>query len=154
MEMVHFAEKHRLKITNDDCGDAIISGKHGHIYEYGSGKLGVCVLSRLGNAYRWNRIRKTFTLAGFEIVQNGDYEGCATFDPENVDQARTAIRCAGVKPKRQVNPEARQTMIANLARARQVKQRVSLLKHWQDGVDTSLKTTPGMETMVRDLESS
>ena len=122
MEMAHFAEKHRLKITNDDSGDEIISGKYGHIYEYGSRRLGVCILSRLGNAYRWNHVRKTLAFAGFEIIQNGDYEGCATFDPENIDEARTAIRCAGVKPKRQVNPETRQAMIANLARARQVKQ--------------------------------
>ena len=44
-----FAENNRLKVEKDDCGDAIIPGKYGHIYEYGSGKLGVCIMSNSGN---------------------------------------------------------------------------------------------------------
>ena len=121
-----FAERNKLKITRDECDDAIISGKQGHIYEYGSGKVGICIMSRSGNVYRWNKFRRAFQEAGMEITQNGEYEGCAIFDPENDDQVALAIRCAGIKRKRQVRTETRDVMIANLAMARQVRSSISL----------------------------
>jgi len=122
-----FAEKNRLKVKKDDCGEAIIPGKYGHIYEYGSGKLGVCIMSNSGNAFRWNRTRAAFTAAGMDITQNGDHEGCATFDPENATQAKTAMLRAKVRTRRQVSPERREAMIANLVRARQERQSISLV---------------------------
>ena len=126
MTLTILAEKKRLKVQKDDCGDAIILGKHGHIYEYGSSKLGVCIMSNSGNAYRWNRARAAFTAAGMEITQNGDHEGCATFDPNNTAQAKTAMLHAKVRTRRQVSPERRKAMIAHLARARQGRQSISL----------------------------
>ncbi|SRR6266705_2575478 len=127
MILTTFAENNRSKVEKDDCGDAIIPGKYGHIYEYGSGKLGVCIMSNSGNAYRWNRTRAVFIAAGMEITQNGDHEGCATFDPNNATQAKTAMLHAKVKTRRQVSPERREAMIANLARARQDRQSISLV---------------------------
>jgi hypothetical protein len=32
MTLQRFAADHRLKVTKDDCGGAVIRGKHGHIY--------------------------------------------------------------------------------------------------------------------------
>ena len=32
MTIKRFADEYKLKISRDDCGDAIIRGKHGHIY--------------------------------------------------------------------------------------------------------------------------
>ena len=32
MTIKRFADKYKLKISRDDCGDAVIRGKHGHIY--------------------------------------------------------------------------------------------------------------------------
>jgi hypothetical protein len=29
----HFAEKHKLRVSRDECGDAIIRGKRGHLYD-------------------------------------------------------------------------------------------------------------------------
>ena len=127
MILTTFAENNRLKVTKDECGDAIIPGKYGHIYEYGSGKLGVCIMSNSGNAYRWNRSRAAFTAAGMDITQNGDHEGCATFDPKNATQVKTAMFYAKVRTRRQVSPERREAMIAILARARQDRQSISLV---------------------------
>ena len=127
MILTTFAEKNRLKVSKDDCDDAIIAGKHGNIYEYGSGKLGVCIMSNSGNAYRWNRARAVFIAAGMEITQNGDHEGCAKFDPENAEQAKTAMLHAKGRTRRQVSPERREAMLANLARARQDRQPISLV---------------------------
>ena len=122
-----FAENNRLKVEKDDCGDAIIPGKYGHIYEYGSGKLGVCIMSNSWNAFRWNRARAAFIASGIDVTQNGDTEGCATFDPENATRAKIAMLHAKVRPRRQVRPERREAMIANLVRARQVRQSISLV---------------------------
>ena|SRR2546422_6391778 len=127
MILTTFAENNRLKVTKDECGDAIIPGKYGHIYEYGSGKLGVCIMSNSGNAYRWNKSRAAFIAAGMDITQNGDHEGCATFDPKNTTQAKTAMFYAKVRTRRQVSPERREAMIAILARARQDRQSISLV---------------------------
>ena len=129
MILTTFAENNRLKITKDDCGDAIIAGKYGHIYEYGSGKLGVCIMSNSGNAYRWNRTSTAFRDAGMEITQNGEHEGCARFDPNNAAQAKTAMRHAKVRTRRQVSRERREALIANLARARQVRRSISLVEN-------------------------
>src|SRR5712691_7029585 len=126
--MIHtFAENNRLKVQKDECGDAIIPGKYGHIYEYGSGKLGVCIMSNSGNVHRWNRSRAAFTAAGMDITQNGDHERCATFDPKNATQVKTAMLYARVRMKRQVSPERREAMISNLARARQDRQSISFV---------------------------
>ena len=127
MILTTFAENSRLKVGKDDCGDAIIPGKYGHIYEYGSGKLGVCIMSNSGNAYRWNKSRAAFTAVGMDITQNGDHEGCATFDPWNAEQAKTAMLHVKVRTRRQVSPERPEAMIANLARARQDRQSISLV---------------------------
>jgi hypothetical protein len=123
--IVEFADEHRLKVEKDDCGDAIIPGKYGYVYEYGTRKLGVCMMSESGTAYRWNRTRAAFIAAGMEITQSGDYEGCATFDPGNSTQVKEAINHAKVKTKRQVDPKYREAMLANLARARKVRQSTS-----------------------------
>ena len=122
-----FAENNRLKVEKDDCGDAIIPGKYGHIYEYGSGKLGVCIMSNSGNAFRWNRARAAFIASGIDVTQNGDTEGCATFDPENATRAKIAMLHAKVRRRRQVSPARREAMIANLVRARQERQLISLV---------------------------
>jgi hypothetical protein len=56
------------------------------------------MMSESGNAYRWNRARAAFIAAGMEITQNGDYEGCATFDPGNATQVKEAIdNCAPIR---------------------------------------------------------
>jgi hypothetical protein len=134
MTLTTFAENNRLTVKKDDCGDAIIQGKYGHIYEYGSGKLGVCITSNSGNAYRWNRTRAAFIAAGMELSQNGHDEGCATFDPTDATQARTAMVHAKVRVRRRVSPKTREAMMANLARARQDRQSIFIgLQPWQEG---------------------
>ncbi len=127
MILNNFAQQHRLTIGKDDCGDPIIPGKYGHLYKYSSIKLGVCIMSSSGNRYRWNRTRAAFKAAGMNITQNGEQEGCATFDPKDATQVKTAILRAKVRTRRQVSPERREAIIANLVHARQVRQSISLV---------------------------
>jgi len=41
---------------------------------------------------------------GFVVVQDGDYEGTATFDPSARDQSKAAIKAAGISRKRRLSP--------------------------------------------------
>ena len=52
------------------------------------------------------------------LRQNGDGEGVFWFDPENKEQARLAIRFAGVRPKKQISDEHKAKLLAGLERYR------------------------------------
>jgi hypothetical protein len=46
------------------------------------------------------------------LRQNGDDEGALSFDPNNRQQARLAIKVTGARPKRQLSPEHRAKLLA------------------------------------------
>jgi hypothetical protein len=60
-----FAEKRRLKMRRDECGESIIPGKQGQIYEYGDGELGVMFMSGL-RTKMWNKFRTGGTSHGYD----------------------------------------------------------------------------------------
>jgi hypothetical protein len=62
----------------------------------------------------WTILRKRMLAAGFEIRQNGDWEGTATFDPADSAQARLAIKVIGARKKRRIS----EAQLKNLARLR------------------------------------
>lgn len=109
-----FAAEHRLNPRSDVDGTTVIFGRRGQIFEYCNGRLGV--LLQPGRASVWPRTRKKLIDAGFEIVQNGDREGTALFDPANSDQARLAIRVAGAKKKRKASAKQLQNLKKGPAR--------------------------------------
>ena len=41
-----FAEQHRLRMNRDECHDAIVRGKLGHLYEHGAGLFGIVLEAR------------------------------------------------------------------------------------------------------------
>ena len=53
--LCNFAEKHRLKVKRDDCGDMIILGKQGHVYEYSATELGVMFMPPRIESEPWGR---------------------------------------------------------------------------------------------------
>ena len=110
-----FADSYRLKarISVDD-GFKSISGKYGQIYEYADAVLGVMVIPDPPRKRYWGCVRTALLKAGLTLVQDGDGEGAATFDPNNPRQARAAIRAASVKRKRELSPEQREQQIARL----------------------------------------
>ena len=110
----NFAEHYRLKTKLSKDGTKIIQGKFGHIYEHSNGVLGVLVMLDPPRKRYWGCARKTLLKAGFTLVQDGDGEGAAVFDPENPSQARLAIRVAGIKRKRRLSPAQREQRIAHL----------------------------------------
>jgi hypothetical protein len=62
----------------------------------------------------WNATRARLTSLGFTIVQDGDHEGAAAFDPANPQLAELAMRAAGIKKKRKLSREQREKLIARL----------------------------------------
>ena len=119
MDVNTFAAKYSVKVRREECGDSVVVGKHGNVYEgFNCGRLGVCLL--FTTVQKWNRVRRALEAAGFTIKQNGYTEGCVTFDPENNKQARLALKVAGAKTRR--TPSAAQ--LAVLAAAREQRRRV------------------------------
>ena len=113
-------------MRRDECGESIIPGRQGQIYEYGDGELGVMFMSGLCTKM-WNKFRTAALAMDMTLRQNGDSEGCLSFDPANDAQAGLAIKIAGVRPKRQVSPGQIARQVATLAKFRsQAKQEHTL----------------------------
>jgi len=81
MMLQSLAEANRLRTKRDACGDLYIPGRIGQsqIYEYASGRLAVTVMPDKSRI--WPNAKRKLTAAGFEITQDGDWEGTALFDP-------------------------------------------------------------------------
>ncbi len=99
--IITFAEKNRLRVRRDECGDPIVVGKLGQLYQHDDGLVGLVLMClngddpKLDNTLR-ARMRKALR-EGLELHQCGDYESTFVFDCENRAQARLAIRLAGIK---------------------------------------------------------
>jgi hypothetical protein len=93
-----FAQTNGLRTKRDECGEIIVPAKHGQIYFWGTGRMGIMILSN--SVGLWRGRRKKALAGGMENLQNGDTEGTLLFDPVNRDQVRLAIRLVGAKKRR------------------------------------------------------
>ncbi len=108
IDIQEFADNHRLKTRVDDDLTKIIPGKFGHLFEYGDDVLGVMVMPDPPKRNYWGKTRASLIEAGFQVVQDGDGEGSAIFNPANPKQMKLAIRAAGVKRRRVLSPADRE----------------------------------------------
>jgi hypothetical protein len=95
-----FAGHHRVRVKLDECHDAIVRGKFGHLYEHGAGRFGIVLeapsnSAALGATLR-SRKRRAIA-AGFFLCQEGDSEAILLFDPADTKQARLAIQLIHAK---------------------------------------------------------
>jgi hypothetical protein len=126
MTLASFAEENRLKVRRDGLGDTIILGKQGNLYGYSTTELGVMFMPPRTQAEPWGRwcpktwgnFKRAAAAAGMTLRQNGDSEGCLSFDPTNKEQAKLAIKIAQVRPKRQRTPEQVAKFVAAMQNAR------------------------------------
>jgi hypothetical protein len=116
-----FAEQYRLK-TRINRGDdtKVILGKLGHLYEYDAGIMGLCFIpepnpTKPERTKLWNARKATCLAAGMTLQQDGDAEGCLSFDPANLRQSRLAISVVKAKTKQVMSLE----QLAHLATMRQ-----------------------------------
>jgi hypothetical protein len=121
MKISAFAERYRLKLRREpgrDPGDStqIIAGRLGHIYEYDTVVFGVMFIPSGAIRPRlWHSSREKGLAAGMTLLQDGDWEGTLLFDPHDGNQAKLAIKIAGIQPSR--NSSAAELM--NLAKGHQ-----------------------------------
>jgi hypothetical protein len=127
MDIFQFAEKHRLKVSKDDCGDLAIQGRlsrDASISEYGEGHLAMSFLTDGRCTPRtalFNTVRKGCLAAGMTLRQEGDAEGVFVFNPHDPVQARLAIRSIKARAKRIMTPKALENLAAARARAGHLK---------------------------------
>jgi hypothetical protein len=105
MNLKLFAEKHALRVGRDGCGDSIIPGRSGQIYEYNPKTLGCMVLTK--SSRRWNPVHRKLVAAGCQVVQNGDTEGAALFDPQNPTQVKVVVQAVVAQRKRRLSEAQR-----------------------------------------------
>lgn len=92
-----------LKRELTDDNTVIIPGKFRHIYQYDCRSLAVLVMPFPYRKNYWGIARTKLTKLGFLIVQDGDCEGAAVSDSDITEQAKAAIRAAGILRKRQLS---------------------------------------------------
>lgn len=100
LDIQQFADGNRLHTRIDEDGTKIIPGRFGHIYEYDDERLGVIVIPKPFQAKYWGFAKRVLLPLNFELVQDGDGEGAATFDPDNSAQVDAAIKAAKIKRRR------------------------------------------------------
>lgn len=105
MTIEKFAEKYRLKTRIDEDGTKIIPGRVGHLYEYDDEVMGVIVMPVPPRKQYWGYTRTALISVGCSVVQDGDGEGAATFDPANLEQVKAALKAARVKKRKLLTPE-------------------------------------------------
>lgn len=115
-ETIHaFAKQNRLRTCRETDRTTVIHGKAGcQLYEYSDSELGLMILSdgKDTRTRRWTGIRKKCLAAGMTLRQNAEDEGAFSFDPNNRQQSRLAIKVTGARPKRQISPERRAKLVA------------------------------------------
>lgn len=115
-ELIHvFAEQNRLRTSRETDGTTVIYGQDGcHLYEYSDSELGLMILCDGDDSRprRWSGIRKKCLAADMTLRQNAEDEGALSFDPNNKQQSRLAIKVTGVRPKRRLSPEHRAKLLA------------------------------------------
>ncbi|MGA8541286.1 MAG: hypothetical protein WB566_17420 [Terriglobales bacterium] len=126
MEFSQFAKTNRLKVTHDECGDAIIVGKQGQLYPYTESEMGVMFMppkTKSDSCGRWcpkvwGNFKRAAALIGMVLTQEGDSEGCLSFDPLHKEQVKLAVKIAGVRVRKTLSPERKAALAATLAAAR------------------------------------
>jgi hypothetical protein len=101
--IIAFAEKYRLRVRRDECGDSFVPGRFGTISEYGGDVFALTFLADANDNGRDNilrsRIRRALT-AGLQPSQLGDCEAVLLFGGSDQAQVRAAMKLAGIKRRR------------------------------------------------------
>ncbi len=150
LSLKQFAERYRLKLRRDEYGDYFVGGKSGQVYEHVPGRLAVLLLG--GTKRQWHATKKKLTAAGFQLMQDCDTEGTASFDPADDDQCRVAIQVVKAKPRRVLTPAQRAQLRAATEKAALARNRRNHRARGVSGADfepLDPQTTSGINLTVR-----
>ena len=125
MTLEEFADRYKVKVKTDSCGDPIIHGKvrgaqrpedtH-HVFE--SPKLSnmLAVYFNFETVGRWNNVRKKLLAYGAQLAVAGPYDGYLLFDPLNEPLVKLVLKLARIKVKRQLTEEQKAVIRARFAK--------------------------------------
>ena len=105
--IVQFAERHRLRVKRDGCGDAVVLGKFGHLYEHNTDVIGVSLEDVRSGPSRARCLlgrRRMAVDAGFRLHQAGEAESILLFEVGDTAQEVLAIKLVGAKQRRTASP--------------------------------------------------
>lgn len=121
MTLKELAAKYRLRIRLDGCGDPIIPGKRGHIYEHSATQLGVCFEYKTPRP--WTFAKRTLRPDLGQPKQDGEVDGtfllARGFGGQSSDLSLLARVCklASIKRRRSASPAILEAIRkANVAR--------------------------------------
>ncbi len=101
--IIALAEKYRLRVRRDVCGDSFVLGRFGTISDHGADLLALTFLADANDKGRDNilrsRIRRALA-AGLQPSQVGDCEAVLLFEGNDQAQVRAAMKLAGIKRRR------------------------------------------------------
>lgn len=110
--LAQWASDYHVPVKRDTCGDEIVRGRNGDVYQYDSNRFGVCFMPSTPSPRKWTAVRSRLVNAGFELHQVGNCEGTAVFNPNNKAQSKVALEIIAAKCKRHLSPERRAAFIA------------------------------------------
>ena len=102
-----FAEQHRLRMNSDECHDAMVRGKVGHLFAHDAGWFGIVLEAPANSTFLDNTLRsrkRRAIAAGLLLRQEGDFEAILLFEPTDAKQARLAIRLIQAKKIKKAPP--------------------------------------------------
>ncbi len=112
-----FCKLYRLKLAKDRCGEEIIPGKLGQLFDHGHGQFGMVLEDSSSGPSRARLLlsrKKAALRAGFLPKQNGECESVLLFDPQDRKQSKLAAKLVMARKKR--NVRANPASLANLVR--------------------------------------
>ena len=107
MTIKRFADKYKLKISRDDCGDAVIRGKHGHIYVDAGMVCAMWADAAPMNKSRLVKLGGTFWQGDISADAKGRRLQDAWVRGIRPDAYELAIRLVGAKRRRVMSPAQR-----------------------------------------------
>jgi hypothetical protein len=100
-----FGEQYRVRVKRDGCGEPIVPGKLGHLYQHDAVRFGIALEAPPDDARSDKTLRarrRRAIAAGFVVHQEGEFEALLLFDPGDGKQARLAVLLIQAKKSRQV----------------------------------------------------
>ena len=112
-----FATMNRVRAKRDECGELLIRGKHGIVFDCDDGEgLALALFdnppNRASKARTLLCLRKKALAAGLPARQIGDCESVFLFNPQDQEQSKLALKLVGVQRRRRLSEQHRQRLRA------------------------------------------
>jgi hypothetical protein len=112
MTIEQFAEKHRLRVTRDDCNDQVILGSRGHLYFDGEDLCLMALDTRLRVRSKWEACGGKLWLGAISRDErNRGAQDVKIFGVTNARAATAMVRC---RVKRILSEEEKAKLIERL----------------------------------------